>query len=213
MNAFFNIIAKILSLVFYPLFVPTYGIALFCYVWSVQAIQPVPRVWTAIAVTGTLVFTCVLPISAIWIMMQRGKVKDMQIADSRERTMPYVYTLCGFAFWSYLMVAVLKAPIYLGLVCVGAIVAIGIVMLVNKYWKISAHLTGIGGFFGGLMSYFLGVGNVPSWGTLSLCLIVSLLLMCSRVYLKAHTSAQVCAGWLLGLACTFLPYYIVFYAG
>lgn len=212
MNAVFDIIAKILSLVFYPLFVPTYGIALFCYAWSVQSLQPIPLVWSVLAVSGTLVFTCVLPISTIWIMMQRGKVKDMQIADPRERTMPYVYAVCGFVFWSYLMIAILKAPLFLGLVCVGATVAIGIVALINRRWKISAHLTGIGGLFGGMMSYFLGVGHVPSWVILSLCLLVSLLLMCSRVHLKAHTNAQVCAGWLLGLACTFLPYWFVFYA-
>ena len=60
MNAVFDIIAKILSLVFYPLFVPTYGIALFCYAWSVQSLQPIPLVWSVLAVSGTLVFTCVL---------------------------------------------------------------------------------------------------------------------------------------------------------
>ena len=36
MRRFFNIAAKALSILLYPLFVPTYGIALFCYAYHTQ---------------------------------------------------------------------------------------------------------------------------------------------------------------------------------
>ena len=87
-----NILAHILSLVFYPLFVPTYGIALFCYAFQC------PMVWSAVAIIGTVLLTCVLPMTAIGIMIHKGKVKDIQISNAAERTLPYLYSTIGFLF-------------------------------------------------------------------------------------------------------------------
>ena len=210
MNSVADSIAKALSVLLYPLFVPTYGVALFCYAFHIHVL-PLPVAWYLIAIIGTLLLTCVLPISAIGILIRRGKVKDLQIADARERTIPYLYTILGFGFWSYLMISVLHAPLYIGLVTVGATIGISLVAFINRWWKISAHLTAFGGLFGGLMSYCLGIGALPTWGTLCLWMSVTLLLMYARVRLNAHTPAQVCAGWLLGISCTFFPYLIASY--
>lgn len=211
MNKIPDIAAKALSVLLYPLFVPTYGVALFCYAYSIQVI-PLAPVWILIAILGTLLLTCILPVTAIWILMRRGEVTDMQIENAKERTMPFIYTVMGFAFWCYLMTAVLQAPVYIAYVAVGATCAIALVAVINHWWKISAHLTGFGGLTGGLMSYCLGIGAIPTWGTLTAWFVAALLLMYARLHLKAHTPAQVCAGWLLGLACTFLPYCIYCYA-
>jgi len=211
MSRFPDILAKSLSVIFYPLFVPTYGIALFCWAYALQTEVPFPWIWTAIAVIGTFVLTCALPITAIWILMRRGTVKDLNIGDARERTMPYLYSLMGFGFWAYLMIAVLHAPLSLAYVSIGATFAIGLITLINRWWKISAHLTGLGGLIGGMFSYCLETGTLPTWHTLVLWFALTWLLMWARLYLNAHTSAQVCAGWLLGMSCTFLPYCIAAY--
>ena len=137
---------------------------------------------------------------------------DLQIENPRERTMPFLYTILGFSFWCYFLSAVLHAPLYIIYVAVGATVTIALIALINMRWKISAHLTGFGGLVGGIMSYCLGIGAIPTWGTLALWLGLSLVLMYARVRLQAHTPAQVCAGWLLGITCTFIPYCIYSYA-
>ncbi len=210
MSSVLDILAKALSILLYPLFVPTYGIALFCYAYHTQ-VAPLMPVWTAVAIVGTFVLTCVLPMTAIWILIRRGAVKDMQIENAGERTMPYLYAALGFAFWSYLIVSILHAPLYLDFIAIGATVAIALVALINRRWKISAHLSGLGGLTGGLLTYCLGIGAFPTWGTWCLWLGLSLILMFARLRLNAHTSAQVCAGWLLGIACTFIPYGIYCY--
>lgn len=212
MNRFLDILAKTLSVVFYPLFVPTYGIGLFCYAYSTQ-VQPLTGAWIAVAIGGTFILTCLLPITSIWILMKKGEVKNLSIENPRERTMPYLYATMGFVFWSYLLLKVLHAPFAISCVAVGATAAIGLVLLINHWWKISAHLAGFGGLLGGLFSYCLSFGAIPTWGTLCVWLVLSLALMGARLYLKAHTPAQVCAGWLLGLASTFLPYCIFCYVG
>lgn len=210
MRVFADIVSKMLSVVLYPLFVPTYGMVLFCIAFA-HHVRPLPVVWYAVAILGTFILTCVLPITSIWILIRQGRVADLQIADASQRTMPFLYSIMGFGFWSYLLISVLHAPLFLGLVSVGATVAIGLVALINRRWKISAHLTGLGGLFGGMMSYCLGIGALPTYGTLVVWFGLSLLLMYARVYLDAHTPAQVCAGWLLGMTCTFLPYFLYSY--
>ena len=76
MNKTLDIAAKILSVVLYPLFVPTYGMILFCWAHSLH-VAPLPWIWVVIAIAGTLLLTCIIPITAIWIMMKRGQVKDL----------------------------------------------------------------------------------------------------------------------------------------
>jgi len=199
-----------MSILLYPLFIPTYGVALFCYAYSQQVVY-MPLAWVLVAVTGTLILTCILPITAIAIMMRKGQVTDFQITDEKERTLPYLYTILGFGFWCYLMIAILHAPLSIAFISIGATVAISLVAFINLRWKISAHLTGLGGLTGGIMSYYLGIGSMPSSGLLSVLFLLSLALMFARVYVNAHTPYQVCTGWLLGLSCTTIPYCIYSY--
>ena len=210
MNRAIEQIAKFLSVALYPLFVPTYGVALFCWAYSLH-VEPLAAAWIAVAIGGTFLLTCAIPISAIWILMRRGKVTDLQIENASERTIPYIYTVLGFCFWNYLMVSVLHAPLFISMVSIGGTVSIALVALINRSWKISAHLTGFGGLVGGLLAYCLDIGAIPTWWVLLIWFGLSLLLMYARLFLQAHTSAQVIAGWLLGIVCTFIPYGIYSY--
>ena len=200
-----NIVAFVLSMVFYPLFVPTYGVALFCL--TTQC----PMEWAWIAIVGTLVFTCILPLSSIGILIKAGKVKNIQISNAAERTMPYLYSTIGFAFWAYLMGHVLEAPSFLTIVSIGATVAIGGITLINRWWKISAHLTGVGGLLGGIFSYYIAIHSTPDWHLFLTLMLFSVVMMFARLRLNAHTSAQVAAGWLWGLFCTCIPNCIIAY--
>jgi membrane-associated phospholipid phosphatase len=102
-------------------------------------------------------------------------------------------------------------PVFLLLVVIGAIIALLAVTMINRKWKISAHLTGIGGLLGGICSFALNYSVLPS-GLIMGVLALSLLLMYARLYLNAHTPMQVVCGFLLGLLSTFIPTLIMTYA-
>lgn len=207
-----DIVAKALSILLYPLFIPTYGMILYAYGEHLRD-MPADIVYWCVAVAGTFVLTCALPLSAILVMVRRGAVADLNIDNAKERTMPYIYTVMGFCFWCYLLIAILHTPLYINVIAIGATVALGLMTLINSKWKISAHLTGIGGLVGGLMTWCVGVNAIPTWTTVCVWMAVSLLLMYARLWLNAHTPAQVICGWLLGIACTFVPYMIISYVG
>lgn len=203
--------AQLLSGIFYPLLMPTIGMALFCYSYSTQVI-PLSVAWMVVAIVCTLLLTCILPLTAILIMVRKGAVSNIYITDHKQRTIPYLYSAVGFAFWSYLLIFTLKAPLCINVIAIGATIAIIAVMLINRSWKISAHLTGAGGLLGGLFGYCLSINGIPTGGTILLWLALTLMLMYARLYLKAHTPTQVVAGWLLGLCCTLIPNIIIYYA-
>jgi membrane-associated phospholipid phosphatase len=144
-------------------------------------------------------------------MKHRGQIDSLQINDHRQRTTPYIYTLICYSFWAYFLHVTLQLPEFLLVVTIGAITALGAVAIINHWWKISAHLTGLGGLIGGVCSFALCYNLMPLSLIITM-LIVALTLMFARLYLNAHTPMQVVAGFLLGLLCTFIPNLILFHA-
>jgi len=205
-----DILSRIISVLFYPLFVPTYGMALFCYALSLR-VPPLPGIYWTVAIVGTFVFTCFIPLSLILYMLYRRQVKDLDLSDPEERRAPYRYSVCGFAAWSLFIARIMKMPSCMLWTAIGATVVLFIVALINRRWKISAHSAGIGGLVGGLMSFCLFYSLLPTALIMS-AFALSLLILYARLQANAHTPLQVVAGYLLGIAGTFLPNLLVNYA-
>lgn len=198
-----DILSRSVSILFYPLFVPTYGMALFCYGLSLR-VPPLPAIYWVVANVGTFVLTCFIPLSLILFMMHKKQVKDLDMSDPKERRTPYRYTICGFAIWAYFIRQILKLPACMFWTAVGATVVLIIVAVINRKWKISAHSAGIGGLVGGMAGFCLFYGLMPT-GLILGFFALSLVVLYARLQANAHTPLQVVAGYLLGIVGTFLP--------
>ena len=200
-NTLYNI-SRVIAAVLYPMFIPTYGILIYFLALRSLITYPAPLIW--IGVTGTLVFTCLLPLSVILVMIHRGNLTDIYIRNAKQRTMPYIYTTICYGFWAYFCSGVMHLPRFIVLTAIGSTVVLLIVLLINRTWKISAHLTALGGLFGAMMSFSLSTG-ISATTALIGCSVAALLLMFARVYDESHTPLQVVCGYLLGTMATFLP--------
>ena len=210
MHKLLNILSQALSILLHPMLMPCYGMLLFCFSGQ-PSITILPRVYIIISLVGTFILTFAIPFILLLFMWKKGYIDSLHIDNSKQRTTPYIYTLICYGFWAYFLHTILLMPTFMLLIALGAIGALILVTLINQWWKISAHLTGIGGLFGGICSFSL------YYSTLSIVLIISilviiLLLMYARLYLKAHTSMQVVCGFILGTLCTFIPTLILTYA-
>lgn len=209
MHSALKIISRLLSALLYPMFMPTYGMILFCI--SLARMNHLPLVAWLVCIGTTAILTIIIPITAILVRIRRGKVSDIYITDPQQRTIPYLYTLFSYAAWCYLLAGVLHAPGYLIATAIGASLALVAVMCINTRWKISAHLTGIGGLLGGVLGHYLFVGT----GSLTLLLAIVLLALClmyARINLRAHSPLQVIAGFIMGLCFTYIPCLLLSYA-
>ena len=218
MKKVLNIVARILGGLFYPLWIPTYGILLYCLTLlpysstPLHPYSPTPLLLYYIkSILWTFILTGIVPLITIWIMIRRKQITDLYITNPKERSKPYIYTFTLFGIWTYFLYSA-PFPAFFFWSAVGATAALGAVTVINAKWKISAHLTGLGGLIGGILSWFLYYNLMPSTGLIALLLGAALLLMYARLYVKAHTPLQVVCGFLLGLLFTFVPNIIITYA-
>ncbi len=202
MNNTLYYIARTISAVLYPMFIPTYGMLIYFLALRPLIIYPTPLIW--IGVIGTLLFTCLLPLSVILVMIHRGNLTDIYIRNAKQRTMPYIYSIICYGFWAYFCSQVMHLPRFIVITAIASAVALLLVLLINRSWKISAHLTALGGLFGAMMSFSLSTG-ISATTALIGCSVAALLLMFARVYDGSHTPLQVVCGYLLGTMAVFLP--------
>lgn len=197
MKKFYNII----SFVFQPLLMPTYGIAMLI---NLDVFDVLPFIWRMIAIIGTLLFTGILPAVPILMMLKRGEVNDLFISKREERTMPYLFIFLAYIFWTLFMWRVLNFPVFMVAAGIGTAISILLITFINLKWKISAHLSGIGGLVGGIFGICYRMAYNPIW-LFVLVLFISALVAISRIALKAHTPGQTLAGFSLGFISVFLP--------
>lgn len=210
MHRLLHILAQTCSILLHPLFMPTYGMLLFCcamgHVYSRLSIA-----YIIIAITGTIFFTLVVPAAIIVHLWKTKRIDSLHIDQSEQRTVPYISTVLSYGFWTYFLHYLLQTPSFMSLIATGATLALILVTITNLWWKISAHLTGLGGLLGGVCSFALYYSTLPL-GLILTILAASLILMYARLYLNAHTPLQVVCGLLLGLLSTFIPNLIIHYA-
>lgn len=192
--------AQIISDVFSPLLIPTYGMVL---AMTLTGLCILPAGVRLGATFGVAFITAFIPMLFIFILIRMGKVSDTSISDHRQRTAPYIVSiLCytGAAFY----IAALHAPLWLMLFFAAAAGMSVISMIINHWWKISVHTGAAGGLAG--IVFWLGANHVLSFHPLvviSCAFMLVGLLATSRLILRRHTLLQVVAGALLGFFCEY----------
>lgn len=197
MKRFFNIV----SIVFQPLLMPTYGMAMLI---NLEVFDVIPFIWRMIAIAGTFIFTGLMPAAPILLMMRKGDVSDLFISKREQRTMPYLFSFLSYAFWTLFLLRVLKLPMFMVAMGIGTTLSILLITFINLKWKISAHLSGIGGLAGGIFGVCYRMAYNPVW-LFVLILAISALVAVARMELKAHTPLQTLAGFTLGFLTVFIP--------
>lgn len=194
-------ISEILSVLFSPLLVPTYGMILAAFL-TILRYLPVNLLCTAVGIT--FVITCLIPVSVIMALFRSGMVSDPGLNERKERYLPYgavvlCYLGCGFFFFKA------SAPLWLPMFFAGAALATVINVAVNYWWKISAHAAAMGGLVALLfriVASHYALYNMNLW--LSAVIILAGAVMTARVYLGRHTLWQVLAGCANGFICVYL---------
>lgn len=196
-----NKIAKIISNVFSPLLIPTYGvwIALEATFLSLASMQV--RVGVTLAV---FILTCLFPAIAIGALWKLGRLSDPGLNNRTERTTPYLITIasylaCAIYLWK------VNAPLWLVMFMGGATLAAVVATVVNRWWKISAHMTAMGGLLA--LTVRLSAGDIALYNMI--WWIAAVVVLCgavgtSRLILERHTPLQVFAGFVNGFVCVLL---------
>lgn len=193
--------ANFLSAVFHPMMMVTIAAIIYFYLipsdftFSDPGIPP--------KIIGMLfVSTVIIPVLSMLLMLRFGRIKSLQMERQEERNWPLLQAVIIYLAAYYVMHSRV-VPIFIQLFLLGAIMGILISLVVNLKWKISLHMIGIGGLCGGIAAgMILQQGGSPL--ILSICFLTAGMLGSARLYLQAHSPAQIFTGFATGFTVQFL---------
>ena len=187
--------AKILSVIFHPLLLPSIGILILLNSGSILDFLPFQA--KKIVLLIVLVSTLVLPLTFVPFFIFQKIIKNVQMENNKERLVPFFVTSVLY-FSCYYMLKRLGAPQTIVLFILAAGINVFTLFLFSFKYKISAHMTGIGGLTGALIaiSFILKI-NLEYF--IIGAIIVSGIIAYSRLKLETHKQYQIYIGWFTGL--------------
>jgi hypothetical protein len=189
-------LALLLSVVFQPLLMPSlvFGLLFF----AVPQATSLPEAFKVrifyLIVTATLLIPMILMLGLRW----SGYVKSLHFEEKSDRRIPFLLVTLFYVLTTYFLKEKTEFDPILWQGMGVITTAVALLTTVTYFWKMSAHLTGIGGVLA--VTGILGL-YFPSL-TVAYLLVATLVLggvvASSRLYLNAHRPAEVYVGLLLG---------------
>jgi len=136
-------------------------------------------------------FVSLLPILIVLYLLKTGRIAELHMSNTGERHIPYISAVlsAGIAF---ALISLFAGPELLRCLTIFNMIELTVLGIINAFWLISMHSTGI-------MATFLLVGLVFGWAY-SLIVLPFVIMVCVvRLYLRRHTVMQVIAGLGLGV--------------
>ena len=185
---------KIISYIFHPILIPTAGT--FAYFLITPKYSPLEL--QSGNILPIFILTVIIPIITFFILRNIGFLNSIQLPTIQERKYP-LYINLALLFMVVYKVIPNNYIVELYFYFVGLIAATfaTLILLLFKI-KSSMHLLGIGSLFMFLINLSIHF-EINITMALSLCIFAIGLVATSRLYLKAHTRAEVFIGLCIGL--------------
>ncbi|MDR6563441.1 MULTISPECIES: hypothetical protein [unclassified Arcicella] len=200
--------AQILSALLHPLAMPTIIFAVLFYIapesiHNLELFNGTSRVGMMSLKLGLLLLiflqTFVLPVFSIYALYRFKIISDLKMETLSDRRVPYLVTVAIYTFVAVFFTFKLHQFPEVSLILTSIAFSISAVAFISLYWKISAHAVGISGTVGALMGIAIKFGTVALFYPVLIAIVVAGFLMSARLYLNAHTPAQILAGTILGI--------------
>ena len=140
------------------------------------------------------------PLGVLFFLYRSKIIQSIEMPTLKERryalfTVAAVYFMVYYVFKDKSVFFLLQTLFFSGFIVVGVAFAI------SFFWKISLHALGFG-FFLGFMIILSWTLNQTQWIPIIISILLAGLVGAQRIYDKAHTPAQVYAGFLTGVVLT-----------
>lgn len=192
--------AHTLSLLLHPVWMPTFAVVI--------AFQIDPHLTFSFTPQGrwvlagmVFIMSALFPVSSMFMLLRSGAVSEPAMPRRKERIVPYLLTLIYFCMTYYLLRRTPNHPVTLALFS-GIILSLAADLLITFRWKISLHMTGIGGLVGLMLGLMVQHGAPGTF--LPVLVVLAGALGTARLLVTDHSPAQVYTGALVGFASTFL---------
>jgi hypothetical protein len=187
-------LAKIVGIVFHPLLMPVYGMAI---IFSAPTLYGyLPFNVKKLLLLIMLVNNVLLPISLLPFFYQRKIITSWTLIERKERIIPMIITTILYVTTSYIVFK-FRIPLFFKSFIFSTAFLSLLVTLINLGWKISLHSVGAGALVSLVIILSLKMLTSLDWYLVT-TLITGGLVLSSRLKLNLHNPQQVWIGLLTG---------------
>lgn len=192
-------ISKAISGIFTPFIIP-FAVFLLLFLFSYLRIMPTQ--YKLIVLGIVYCFTVLMPVFVIYLYGKFNGMTLLELSEQKKRTIPYLLAITSYLFCA-LMMRKLNIPSYMTGIIITSLVVMVIFMATNFWWKLSAHLAGMGILIGCIVSFSSLFGYNPVWW-LCLAILATGIVGSARIILNQHKLSETLAGFTIGLICSLL---------
>jgi hypothetical protein len=193
-NAIIDNLAKINSIIFHPVFIPVYGmIILFS---APTLLGYLPFTVKKLLLFILLINNVLLPLSLLLLFRYKNLISSLTINNRIERNIPLIISSLLYLLTSFIIFR-LPIPVFLKSFIISVFILSVIITLINFYWKISLHSAGAGALISLVVILAFKMYAPLMWYIISV-IIISGIVLSSRLKLNTHSPLQVWLGLLTG---------------
>jgi len=191
-----NTLARIISVVFHPMLMPLYGLSI---IFSTPTIPGyLPFTVKKILFFIVLINNLLIPLTLMPYLKYRNLISSYLIEERQERITPLIITSFFYCVTSYIIFR-FQIPFFLKSFIFAATFVVIAVTVINFWWKISVHSVAAGALTAIILILSVKM-NVHLILHLICVILISGLILSSRLRLNYHNPFQVWIGYLIGLA-------------
>jgi len=194
-------IAKFLTFLFHPLFVPFYMMLVLLNVNTFFSIM-IPLKAKLLLTSLVFLTTIVIPLLVIFLLYRLKVIKSFFLETKEERIYPLL-TVAVLYYLTYYMLKSFPISFIFSYYMLGSTFLTILAMIISFYRKISLHMIGIGGTVGLLMGLALNL-KLDLTLFVMVAVIVAGLLGFARIQSNSHKPSEVYSGFLMGAGVMFL---------
>ncbi len=188
-------LAKIVSMVFHPLFTPLYGLLIIF--TAPTFLEYLPSIVKKIIFLIVLLNEVFIPVTLLPLFRRRNIISSYNIEEKHERVIPLFTTAIFYSVTTYIVFRY-QIPLFLKSFMLASTIIVIAVTLINFWWKISIHGVGAGALTGIVVLLMVKL-YAPVAGYLIGVILISGIILAARLRLNNHNPLQVWGGYLTGL--------------
>lgn len=187
--------AKIVSLLFHPLLMPTAGLILIFNMGGPISYLPLEIKRVVLVIVAAT--TCIIPMTLIPLFQIMGLVESVYMVERKERFWPMLATAisCFVGYWILNRVPII--PKFINSFIFFTIVSVILALSITLFWKVSIHMVGMGGITA-LTTALAWRFNPQLIVFVAAAFVIAGLVGWARLKTESHQPAQVYVGYLLG---------------
>lgn len=193
-NDFISKLAKTVSFVLHPLFMPVYGMII---IFSAPTLLGyLPFQVKKILLYVITINNVLLPLSLLPFLKYKNVISTWTVENRRERIIPLLITSLLYGSTTYIIMK-FPVPAFLKTYFFAAFFVSVSVTIINFWWKISLHSVGAGSLIAVVLYLSFKMYTPLVWYLVGVILAGGLVLS-SRLWLDTHNPGQVWLGFLTG---------------